>query len=347
MLDLDSLLQCFGEDTPCGEDLEYDPEFTDLELANQPGEEKVSGDAVIPAEEPDFAAVKSAAIALLGRTKDLRVAAILANASLKTDGLPAFAETLRYVRRCLEKHWEHVHPQLDPDDDDDPTIRINAVLGLADRASILSSLRGAALTESRAFGRFGLRDVLIADGELSPPSETADVPTPQVIAAAFQDTDPDHLAALSQTVRGCLDEAKAIAAVFDDRIGAHGPDLDPLVNMLHDIARRLEPYLTDEATASPIAPSTPVEPMQAHAVIPASPALAAPGAINSPEDVKRIIDKIVDYYARNEPSSPVPLLLTRARRLVSADFFTIMKDMAPQGVENVSLIGGIDEDADD
>ncbi len=37
------------------------------------------------------------------------------------------------------------------------------------------------------------------------------------------------------------------------------------------------------------------------------------------------------YYARQEPSRPVPILLTRAKRLVGADFMTIMKDMAPQG----------------
>ena len=55
------------------------------------------------------------------------------------------------------------------------------------------------------------------------------------------------------------------------------------------------------------------------------------------------LDKIISYYQRHEPSSPVPVLLTRAKRLVSADFLTIMKDMAPQGVDQVRQIGGIDD----
>jgi len=32
------LLQSKGDDAPSGDDLEYDPTFTDMELAGQPGE---------------------------------------------------------------------------------------------------------------------------------------------------------------------------------------------------------------------------------------------------------------------------------------------------------------------
>ena len=50
--------------------------------------------------------------------------------------------------------------------------------------------------------------------------------------------------------------------------------------------------------------------------------------------------KIIEYYKKNEPSSPVPVLLRRAKALVGADFMTIIKDMAPNGVENVEVVGG-------
>ena len=68
------------------------------------------------------------------------------------------------------------------------------------------------------------------------------------------------------------------------------------------------------------------------------------GGINNPTDVQNALDRIISYYIRNEPSSPVPVLLTRAKKLVSADFLTIVKDMAPHGIENVYLIGGIQEE---
>jgi type VI secretion system protein ImpA len=53
------------------------------------------------------------------------------------------------------------------------------------------------------------------------------------------------------------------------------------------------------------------------------------------------------YYARSEPSSPLPILLGRARRLVSADFLTIVRDMAPDGMDDVRRIGGLRDDDDD
>ena len=341
MIDVDSLLQSFGEDAPSGEDLEYDADFMALEVANQPGEERVIGDSVIPAEEQDFAEVARLSSELLGRTKDLRVAVILANAALRLEGLAGFEEVLRYMRGCLDQHWDSVHPQLDPDDDDDPTMRVNAVLGLTDGDAVLRSLRLAPLTDSRAFGRFSLRDIQVAEGDITAPPDMETVPDAQTISAGFQDTDEETMARIQSAATDILDHIKAISAIFDDKVGSMGPDLDALKKMAFDITKCLASYAGGE------------EPEEAAEVsgdsdsggsAPAASRASGGGAINNPNDVINAIDRIVDYYNRNEPSSPVPLLMTRARRLVSADFFTIMKDMAPGGVENVALIGGLDED---
>jgi type VI secretion system protein ImpA len=345
VLDLEDLLRSFDDDEPSGPDLEYDPEFTALELASQPGEERVVGGSTIPAEDPDFVEVAQAAIALLGRTKDLRVAVILANAGLRTEGVSAFAETLSYMRRCLEDFWDSVHPQLDEDDDDDPTMRVNTVLGLTDRAGVLASLRAAPLVRSRAFGRFSLRDILVAEGELTPSSDMEEMPTPQVISAAFQDGDAEDLVAVADAISASLDHVKAISACLDERVGGQAPDLTPLEKTLYDIKRRLAAHV--ESDVVEVEEGASEEEMVGD--LPSVPAgrPGAMGAITSPDDVKKAIDRILDYYARHEPSSPLPILLNRARRLVSADFLTIMRDMAPLGLENVELIGGIQESDDD
>ncbi|WP_417689113.1 type VI secretion system protein TssA [Roseibium sp.] len=346
MLDLDELLQSFGEDAPSGEDLTYDSAFAELEMASQPGEEKVVGDSVIEAEEPDYSLVVSKAKALLAQTKDLRVAVMLANAALRTEGLSAFAEILSYMRSCLDQYWASVHPQLDEDDDDDPTMRVNAVLGLTDRDTILAALRLAHLTDSRTLGQFSLRDILIAEGEIAVPSDMENVPTSQVISAAFQDTDPVTLSILASSAAACVEHVKAIDAIFDEKTGALGPDLTPLQKALHDITRRLGDYAQADSKAIEDATEEGM-PDGADAAPAGKPSAARMGVLTSPEDVKKAIDQIIDYYARYEPSSPLPLLLNRARRLVSADFVTIMRDMAPSGVENVALIGGFDPDEND
>jgi type VI secretion system protein ImpA len=66
------------------------------------------------------------------------------------------------------------------------------------------------------------------------------------------------------------------------------------------------------------------------------------GEINSREDVIRVLDKICLYYERVEPSSPIPILLQRSKRLVSANFLDIMRDIAPDGLAQVEHLRGKD-----
>ena len=48
--DMDALLAEISPDQPCGEDLEYDPTFGDLERAARGKTEQSMGDSVIPGE---------------------------------------------------------------------------------------------------------------------------------------------------------------------------------------------------------------------------------------------------------------------------------------------------------
>ncbi len=343
MISLDEAMQSLGDEAPSGTDLGYDPAFDTLARMNQPTEERVIGDSVIEATDPDYDKVVEMATELLGRSRDVRIAVILANATLRTQGLPGFEMVLRYVRDSLETYWDSVHPQLDHEDEDDPTMRVNAVLGLADGETILRALRLAPLTDSRGLGRFCLRDVQAAEGEINV-SEGGDAPPErQLITAAFSDSPEDHLEAVRTAVAGSLEHLAAVVQVFDDRVGALGPDLEPLQKVLLDIQRRLPAPSSDEPTSDG-APDVPTG--AAANVEPAKP-VSVSGTLQGPSDVQASIDRILEYYTRVEPSSPLPLLLRRARRLVSADFVTIMRDLAPSGMDNVSLIGGFDPDEAD
>ena len=65
--------------------------------------------------------------------------------------------------------------------------------------------------------------------------------------------------------------------------------------------------------------------------------------VNSRVDVIRLLDKICDYYQKNEPSSPIPLMLTRAKRLVNMNFIEIMKDLATDRVKQAETVVGVDK----
>ncbi|WP_299963794.1 type VI secretion system protein TssA [uncultured Roseobacter sp.] len=334
-LDLDTLLQPISDDAPGGEDLEYDPDFIALELASKPTEERVIGDSVIPAEDPDYTAVADQAATLLTRTQDLRIAAILANALLRIRALDGFRLALAYTAGCLEAHWDAVHPRPDADDGD-LTMRVNAVLALASREGVLQSLRHAPLVESRSFGSLCLRDLEIASGDASAPASYGKTPDPQTVAATFAEAGGDAAQETLTAAEETLASVDTICTLFDAHVGTAGPDLDPLRDMLRDICRRLGAFTDGEpARDSADSPSP-------QADIAPPPPRTTGDTITTPQDVTAALDRIMAYYARYEPSSPLPILLTRAKRLVSADFVTIMKDMAPEGVSNIALIGGFE-----
>lgn len=341
-MDVDTLLQSLGEDAPSGEDLEYDPAFTELEIAAQPGEEKQAGDEIIAATEPDYKDVRAKALEVLERSHDLRAAVFLAEAELRLRGFPGFADTTTYIRRCLEEFWDSCHPQLDADDDNDPTMRVNAVLTLADPDRILRGVRKAPLTHSRSFGMMSLRDIAVAEGDITPPSDMDTVPDSASISAAFQDTDDEKLRETAEAAATALADVQAISAKFDAETPGQGPDLDPLIKLLKQASKRLNTELGE--TGGEEADSEIVSDAAAAAPPDVARGGGGSGAINSPNDVLNALDRIMGYYERAEPSSPVPVLLRRAKKLVNADFLTIVKDLAPGGVENVNLIGGIEEE---
>ena len=54
-----------------------------------------------------------------------------------------------------------------------------------------------------------------------------------------------------------------------------------------------------------------------------------------------MLDKICQYYARSEPSSPVPYLMKRARRLAEKNFMEIIGDLNPDALEQINKITGL------
>lgn len=344
-MDLDALLQSLGDDAPSGEDLEYDPVFTELEIAATHGEERQAGDEILPPEDPDYKEVASKAMEILERSHDLRAAIFLAEANLRLKGFPGFAQATSYLARCLDEFWDTCHPELDAEDDNDPTMRVNAILTLVDDARILRGVRRAPLTQSRTFGALSLRDIAVAEGEMTPPSDMDTVPDAGQVAAAFQDTDEEVLREISTAVAQCLDDVTAIGAKFDAETPGQGPDLDPLLKFLKQAKTKMANALGDPAGEDDgdddgddgaVGGGMPMAGGGGGA--------SGGGAINSPTDVQNALDRIIGYYERAEPSSPLPILLLRAKKLVGADFMTIVRDMAPDGVDRVNLIGGMEDD---
>ena len=312
---------------PCGPNLEYDEAFMSLTSAAAGKPEQQYGDTIIPAEDPDWEAVVEQANAVLRRSKDIRAAILLVRGLTRLSGLRGLASGLEFVRRLLEQHWDDVHPKLVYDGEADPFLRSSAIASLADPQGVVRDLRAAPLFTTAA----GVVSVRAAEATLKHEALTADGMTEAqlVQAAAASVGNPDApIAAL----RVALDHAKAIASLVSQRMDAiDAPDLAPLIGVFETIARLLPKGNGAAALqhADAQLSGTPV-----------SDAAGAPGALRTREDALRLLQSVCEFLERTEPSSPAPLLIRRAERLIGSGFLDIMRDMAPDSLAHIELITG-------
>ena len=339
----EELMQPISEDLPCGEDLEYDPAFQQMESMMQSKPEQEFGDTIIPGEGPDWAGVSQQVDQLLPRTRDLRVLTYAALADLHLTGLGTFSDSLESLNDCLEGHWEKIYPELDTDDNNDATMRFNILQILNDHDLVCSGLENAPLVELKGVGVFSLRDIELAEGKTGPVGEE-EVQDIALIQGAFSEADPEALAALGEGVGGSMVQLNRTAELWDQLAGdSPAIDVDSTLGVLKLIHQAISKYAPVAAAA--------VEGTEAGegAGNQAESAVAAPagGGVNTRNDVIHAIDKICDYYSSHEPSSPIPLLLRRAQRLVAKSFSEILEDIAPDGVAQLKMISGDNADSSD
>jgi type VI secretion system protein ImpA len=362
----DTLLEGVTPDAPCGDDLSYDPAFMELERLAQGGpQDRIVGPDV-PGEGPDWRVVEQQALALLTRTKDLRVAVLLAKSLLRTGGFKGFREGIFVVRELLTRYWESLHPQLDPEFDFSPIMRGNILRDLCDRVSVLTPVRTTPLVSLAGLGSFSLRDIGLATGEI-PPTNGAAPPEMTNIDAAFGHCPVEQLEETVAAVRDTVESVVVIETFMAEKVGAvQTISLEDLAGVLRQIQHILQGRLAergrdmdadsasnggngvDMATASDRGPMS-YSPGSGGASASAQSSQGAGrqpfrgGEISSRNEVVRALDAVCGYYERHEPSSPVPILLRRAQRLVSMNFVDIMRDLAPSAMSDIEKIRGPEE----
>lgn len=356
-IDVDKLLQPIAGDNPCGADVRYDPEYAALmELAKgKPEQEITEGSGptatrkIVPGEDPPWSEVRKGCEAILGRSKALRVGLFLTVALTRLEGYPGLAQGMTVLHGLLEKFWDNLYPELDPDDPNPALERINIIASMAtpadsygDLVRFQNRILESPITESVQVGRFSLRDIELAakapTGEAAKDFRGA---TPALVDAAFQETPTEHLQSILKAIQTSKEKLASMDTFLTGKVGSGGAcDLGPLKKVLAQAEKLVGEQLAKKtgAAAPGGAPGTP-------GAAPGGTAGAGGGApiageVRSRQDVLLALDKVVQYYLKSEPSSPVPLLINRAKRLVSMGFFEIIQDMTPEAIPTLSKIAG-------
>lgn len=340
-MDLETLLAPVSPDDQCGADLEYDASFAEIDRLSQGKPEQQIGTTIVPAEEPDWKTVQKKSAEFLARSKDLRVAAHLTRALLRNNGWSGLATGLGLLRGLVEKYWDGVHPRLDPSDDNDPTMRVNVFTSFSD-TPMLTAVRATPIVASRALGRFSLRDLEIAAGDVPAPAAADGAPAPPSMAAIDGAAMEADLAGLDETAKAlnaCVESLKGLEEAISSRVDASAAaSFGKLPALLYKANQYVSGKLAQRTAAS--ATATADGAAATNGSNGAAPARSFGGAINSREDVIRALDAICAYYARNEPSSPIPMFMERSKKLVMMSFVDLIKELVPEGLSKVDMLRG-------
>ncbi len=336
--ELESLLAPMAGDSGAGVDLDGTLELNALELDSAEPE-----DAVVPGvernDQRNWRQIRHQTEALLAKSKDLRVAVPLVRALLQLEGLPGFCAGVRFMGDLTQRYWDVLYPALDPENGD-AVMRLNALQEIVS-APFVTQLRVAPMFGADRSIKSSVNDLLLATSNPLAKPDLSDVPS-HMVFSALEAVGPS---ALSEHVALLADTRERLSALVDfvfektgsqlqigtiikiDARGAPGL-LDGIHRSLSDEAARL---VKDDAPKAPVSVYNGDSESRS----------SGSGEISRREDVVRMIERICGYYVRVEPSSPVPLLLQRAKRLVTMDFVEIVRDLADQGLPQLGTVAGI------
>jgi type VI secretion system protein ImpA len=322
-MDVEALVRPLGESAPCGTDLEDTQQMAAIDAF------RVFGQATPLNADTDWRAINDAALDALGTSRDFRLLAHLAAAKLRLEGLQPFVDSLGVASRWLEDYFDDVFPRID----DDAVLRKNALNYFADRMAIVDALRRVPLVSNRQLGSFSLRHMEIAAGRLAPGEEEAgSPPTDALINGAFSAAPQEDLGQLVASIDAGLAALKSIELAMVSKQGVQAaPDTRPL----SEVMGRMREIVAKHVRAPAVAEGN------AEAADGATSAGGAPGQIRSREDAIRCLEAVTEFFRRSEPSSPVPMFVERAKRLIARDFLEVLADLAPDSLAEVKKVGGI------
>ncbi|MGO4742368.1 type VI secretion system protein TssA [Serratia quinivorans] len=331
---IDTLLAPVDAENPCGENLEYDTDFLAMEQAATGKTEQQFGSTIIPAEAPDWVQVERLATSLLTRTKDLRVMLYLTRAWTQLRGLPGYADGLVLIHQALERYWETLLPLLEFDGETDPLFRINVLADLGDKAALTASVRAAPLLKS-ATGEISLRDAgaLLDGSKLECPNFPGG-------RARLQDELSQAECPEAQLVMLIAETLGAIRTTVIHHLGENAlPEMHNLTKIFTLVAQFNQGAAPGSESAEPVDDAD-IPPPGAATTAPAAMLNWRSAQIQSRDDAQLMLDKVKNYFRLHEPSHPAPLMIDRVQRLIALDFMQIIRDLAPDGLNQLETILG-------
>ena len=304
--DLRPLLAPIDGPSPAGPDLEYEAVAALDRLGHAACRTAAAALQDDDAPSARWDEVDAQARALLVRTKDLRAALWFVHARLSLRGLPGLALGLQLLAGLLAEFGDALHPRPEAEDDGAATR-----LGLLLEGLWPDPARHQLTAVAVHFRALLLHHV---DHAAAAPADAADRLAPVRAIVALQ----------------------AIEGHFDAR-GRLRPAIAGLRERLARVAEHFGRFPSALATLpQPHPPAVDI------AAAKATDGAARPPAhcLASREDAMFALRQAAEYLRRTEPSSPAPLFIERALRLMQMDFTAIVEELIPESGPQIQQLAG-------
>lgn len=330
---INDLIKAVSEEMPCGNDLTEETDYYILEeLASEKEETQFS-----EAEVVDWGKVEKLSITLLNKSKDLWITHYFISSLFKQYKVKGIYDGIQLLNNIITQYWNNIYPLPDEDFEDPLLERVNILKTIFNRnSSLCKSLVDINISKSKLLGMFTYKDYLVATDKIK--SEKIEHShTKEIIIGAVKETDQNCIDELKSSLTGISDHLTGILEFFksngvDDRelsdsienvlSTAHSiiADVDSIRTIKTDdlsetSAGELGEGLTNESVAKDYVNSTSIE---------------------GYSDIIKLIKLINEWYANNEPASPVPLFLNRAESLIGKDFISIINDVAESAAPEIN-----------
>lgn len=333
-----------------GVDIEYDTRFLDLQGLAEGKPEQQYGDVIIEAQAPEWTAVEKLSSQLLSETKDLRVFCLYTQALTARYGLQGFKTGCETILINLEKYWYDLFPKLvDEDGEEDAYYRINALSLLASDVGIIKQVYDAYLLTN------GLSNTAITVRQaVNLLLDTAPIDYPggreRLILDIRVNADNNKLELVS--IKESLEYLTQIETLYQQHLPhEQTPDFNALKKPLSTILSftnqdSINPADTSASdnfesivTSSETTPTIPTAQVTNTAPVANSDAWRKIH-LQERKDVELVLEKVCLYFEEYEPSHPAPLFIRRIQRLMNMDFYDIIKDINPDGLDALEVLIG-------
>jgi type VI secretion system protein ImpA len=345
MIQIDTLLQPIDDAHPSGHDLRLEPgdltfeRLRELRTAVDPALDE-SGEG----REPDWrSAIELCEQVLREQSKDLEVVVALAEAVVRSEGLPELAGVVELLRRTLESYWDTLHPGYDAEDGAiSLPLRARWLAWLDSAKGFIAAVKQAPLAVSAAGPARCWRDHEMSETvddislsaerrqELSEAGYISGAQWKASLAAIPEAQLQDAASSLARSA----DELRAIDSFCRERFDAQGEDAPDFVNLI-SLLDSIREYLEERLGGAAVQSGSEYETAPAALSTPGSP--TAHGPIASRQQALRQLQEVADFFRRSEPHSPISYLIARAVKWGGMPLDQLFRDV----VRDDAVIGHI------